>query len=185
MQNTNLKKMTYTALFTALVFILTYTIKIPMPGGYINLGEGGIYICAVLCGPFAGAFAGGVGSALADLAGGYPYWILPTLIIKFVEGFVVGKFAQKSVGYVNKKNLLGMLIAGVFMICAYFVSRFIVLGSDVNSVPAALFAAGMNVFQITAGIVCTSIVLKALEKSGVKLSFDNGAKSAKAAKAAK
>ena len=45
---------------------------------------------ALLFGRRAGATAGGLGSAMADLLGGYPHWAPFTLIIKGIEGYVVG-----------------------------------------------------------------------------------------------
>lgn len=168
-KNTKLRKMTYTAMFTAIVFLLTTLVQIPMPlgGGYINLGEAGIYICAVMCGPFSGAFAGGVGAALADISTGYAFWALPTLIIKCVEGLIVGKFAQNTSKYICAKTNLGMVIAGIVMIFAYFCARFIVVAG--NTVQASVFAAGMNVFQIAAGIIVANIVLAAFDKSKFKI----------------
>ena len=165
----NIRKMTYTAMFTAVVFLLTTLVQIPMPlgGGYINLGEAGIYICAAMCGPFSGAFAGGVGSALADISTGYAFWALPTFIIKCAEGFIVGKFAQNASKYICAKTNIGMLIAGIVMILAYFCSRFIVVAG--NTVQASVVAAGMNVFQIAAGIICANIVLAAFDKAKFRL----------------
>ena len=165
----NIRKMTYTAMFTAVVFLLTTLVQIPMPlgGGYINLGEAGIYICAAMCGPFSGAFAGGVGSALADISTGYAFWALPTFIIKCAEGFIVGKFAQNTSKYICAKTNIGMLIAGIVMILAYFGSRFIVVAG--NTVQASVVAAGMNVFQIAAGIICANIVLAAFDKAKFRL----------------
>jgi len=86
------KKMVYTALMTALVFVSTYAIQIRVPftGGYIHLGDSMVFLSGLLLGPFFGAFAAGVGSAFADLLGGYTMWIIPTLIIKSIMAFVVG-----------------------------------------------------------------------------------------------
>lgn len=163
--------MTYTAMFTAVVFLLTTLVQIPMPlgGGYINLGEGGIYICAAMCGPWSGAFAGGVGSALADISTGYAFWALPTFIIKCAEGFIVGKFAEKNAKYITIKSNIGMLVAGIVMIAAYFGSRFIVVSG--NTLEASLVAAGMNVFQIAAGIIVANLVLGAFDKTKFKLNI--------------
>jgi uncharacterized membrane protein len=48
-------------------------------------------MAAILLGPFAGAFVGGVGYALADLLLGYPHYIVAALTIKAAVGFIVGK----------------------------------------------------------------------------------------------
>lgn len=86
------KCLVYTALMTALVFVATFTIKVPVPftNGYIHPGDSMVFLAGLLLGPFYGAFAAGIGSALADLIAGYTFWMIPTLLIKGLMGFVVG-----------------------------------------------------------------------------------------------
>lgn len=90
--NSSLKKYILTGLMTALVFVLTFLIKIPVPytSGYIHLGDSMIYISVMILGPVFGAFASGVGSMLADIVGGYVQYALPTLIIKSLMAFIMG-----------------------------------------------------------------------------------------------
>jgi len=80
-----------TAIFTALVAAVTmaFVISIPATKGYFNIGEVMVYIVAMLMGPYIGAFAGGVGSAISDalLA---PVYAPGTLVIKGFEGLIVG-----------------------------------------------------------------------------------------------
>ena len=54
-----------------------------------------VYTTAILFGPFIGAVAGGVGSMLADVILGYHIYAPGTLIIKGVEGFIVGLLVQR------------------------------------------------------------------------------------------
>jgi len=77
--------------FAALVCIATmiFRIYIPATSGYFNIGETIIYITALLFGPFVGAFAGGLGSGIADMIG-YPVFAPGTLVIKGFEGAIVG-----------------------------------------------------------------------------------------------
>ncbi len=72
----------------ALIFVLTFAIKVPVPftRGYIHLGDSMIFIAAILFGWRVGALAGGLGSALADVVGGYAFWAIPTFIIKGIMG---------------------------------------------------------------------------------------------------
>lgn len=86
------RKYVLTGLMTALVFVLTFLIKIPVPftSGYIHLGDSMIYISVIVLGPVFGAFASGVGSMLADVIGGYVQYALPTLIIKSLMALVMG-----------------------------------------------------------------------------------------------
>ncbi|MBR5765838.1 MAG: ECF transporter S component, partial [Lachnospiraceae bacterium] len=74
------------AMFAALTFIATYIIKIPTPGtgGYIHPGDAFVILSGVILGPVYGAAAAGIGSALADILGGYFYYAPITLLIKGV-----------------------------------------------------------------------------------------------------
>lgn len=91
-------KMAVTALFTALVCVATMMISMYVPGtkGFFNVGESMVYLSALLFGPYIGAFAGGVGSMLADLFLGYPIYAPATLIIKACEGAVVGTLVKRN-----------------------------------------------------------------------------------------
>ena len=94
----NLVNLAITALFTALVCVATiiFSIYVPATYGFFNLGESMVFLSAILFGPFVGAFAGGVGSALADLLLGYPHYAGATLLIKACEGAVVGTLMRKK-----------------------------------------------------------------------------------------
>lgn len=88
----------YLATFTALVFAATSIIAVETPAtrGFFNLGETMVYTAALLGGPFIGAFTGGLGSALADLYLGYAHYAPGTLVIKGVEGLIVGLVAARA-----------------------------------------------------------------------------------------
>ena len=84
MQNTKIRYLSITAVFAALITLMTaYVFHIPVPiaGGYIHLGDSLIYLSAsLLPTPYAMA-AGAIGGGLADLLTA-PMWTLPTVIIK-------------------------------------------------------------------------------------------------------
>lgn len=86
------------AVFTALVCVVTiiFSIYVPATEGFFNIGESMVFLSALLFGPFVGAFAGGVGSMLADLFLGFPHYAPATLIIKACEGGVVGILQKKN-----------------------------------------------------------------------------------------
>ena len=93
----NIKMICLTGMFMALICIATLFFKVPIPLGYAHLGNGFIFLAgAFLANPYA-LIAAGVGSALADLLGGYAEWILPTLIIKCIMGAVIAGIAAKEV----------------------------------------------------------------------------------------
>jgi len=105
------------AVFAALVCIATiiFRIEVPATSGYFNIGETIIYITALLFGPLVGAFAGGVGSAIADMIG-YPVFAPGTLIIKGFEGAIVGFLNKKMFTKTSKFNwrifttVLGLIV---------------------------------------------------------------------------
>lgn len=89
------RRLTLAALSIALVTLATFVIRIPNPAtqGYINLGDGLLFTFALVFGWRIGGLAGGVGSALADVLGGYFIWAPWTLVIKGIEGILVGSIA--------------------------------------------------------------------------------------------
>jgi uncharacterized membrane protein len=101
-----------TAIFTAFVAAVTmaFVIYIPATRGYFDIGEIMVYIVAMLMGPFVGAFAGGVGSAISDaiLA---PQYAPGTFVIKGLEGLIVGYLTNMQLGGLTRRRWL--LMSGV------------------------------------------------------------------------
>lgn len=89
MKQMNAKQITLAALAMALVCVSTMMIQIPIPLGYMHLGNCCILLFGVFFSKTIGTLAGGVGSCMADLLSGYPQWILPTLIIKGIMGYAI------------------------------------------------------------------------------------------------
>jgi len=92
----NIEKLTKISIFTALVFVATMILRVPIAatGGYFNFGESVIYAAALLYGPLVGGLAGGIGAAIAD-AIGYPIFAPGTFIIKLFEGTITGYVGYK------------------------------------------------------------------------------------------
>lgn len=90
-------KTSITAIMAALTCVVTMSISIYIPSsnGFFNIGESIVYLSAILFGPYIGALSGGIGSMVADLFLGYPLYAPGTLVIKGIEGFVVGFIYQK------------------------------------------------------------------------------------------
>ena len=95
--NSNLKKIIMTALFAALACVATMSIRIPTPGtgGYIHPGDAIVILAGIILGPVYGMLAGGIGSALSDLIGGYFVYVPITLVIKGLVALVSGLIYQK------------------------------------------------------------------------------------------
>ncbi len=110
------------ALFTALVFVMTYVPKIPIPLGYAHLGNAAVFLGVILMDKHKGAIAGAVGSALADLIGGFAIWILPTLLIKYIMALIFGSLYSKNSqgGFTfTAKSIIGLVAACIWMVAAY------------------------------------------------------------------
>ncbi len=118
-------KLALSVIFTPLVFVATVVFysSVPETTGYFNIGEIMVYTTAILFGPFVGAFAGGVGSMLADLFLAAPQFALGTLIVKGCEGAIVGLLSRKKLGLSSKLQwkvftfvaglVVGLLLAGI------------------------------------------------------------------------
>ena len=85
MEKFTVKELTKTAAMAAIVFVLTYTFKIPFADGYTHLGDCAILIGVMVLGRKKGAIAGSIGAAMADLIGGYPHWIIPTPAVSYTH----------------------------------------------------------------------------------------------------
>lgn len=153
------------ALMTALVAVATFVVKIPTVAteGYLNLGDGLVLFCGVVFGPFAGLLAGGLGSALADLIGGYAHWMLPTFLIKGLEGALAGGlFFLFRNGKPNRflAAALASLPAALWMAAGYFFASWIMKGS----VAVAWTDVPGNLAQGGVGVVTEMLLLAALSR---------------------
>jgi uncharacterized membrane protein len=118
--------------FSAFICVLTMIISIPIPAtqGFINIGDAGVMICGLLFGPIIGGFSGGIGSALADIFLGYAIYAPGTLVIKGLEGFLVGFIANPKKFYekINYRDILAVIAGGSLMAIGYFLYEIILFG---------------------------------------------------------
>jgi uncharacterized membrane protein len=150
------------AVFAALVTVATLTFVIPIPAtsGYFNLGEVLIYAAALLFGPLAGLIAG-AGASIADILVA-PQFAVGTVIIKSIEGFLVGYLTKK----LNKKiqsltlcAVIAIIIGGSGMVLGYFLYETLILGYPVA---LALLEVPFNVVQMLVGLVIAIPVMHAV-----------------------
>lgn len=135
-------RLAVTAVFTSLVCVATMVIQVPIPvtRGYINIGDCMIFVSALLFGSVVGGFAGGVGSALADLFLGYPQWAPLTLIIKGTEGLIAGSL---TTGKNSLRDIVAIIIAGTEMVTGYFIAEWYLygFGGALGELPGNMFQA--------------------------------------------
>lgn len=136
-------------LFAAVVLGATL-LRVPMGRSYFHLGEAVIYATAVVFGRWYGGVAGAIGSAIADVLSGFAFWAPVTVIVKGIEGYVVG-----TIGHEAKplRAFLAMLVGAVILVAGYGIAAYFMLG--VGGVPTEVIG---DTIQGAAGIVLGSLV---------------------------
>ena len=134
------------AIMAALVTVSTYVVQIPVPAtsGYINIGDVMVFASAIVFGPLVGGMAGGLGSSLADMLGGYWTFVPITLVVKGLEGLISGLISN---GRSVTRDVLAVVAGGIVMISGYFLAETYLLGYG----SAAFLEVPGNIFQITVG----------------------------------
>ena len=159
------------ALMCGLIMLVTFMIRIPVPGtqGYIHPGDCMIFLAVLILGWKHGAIAAGVGSALADLMGGYAMYAPVTLLAKALMAAVVGLFIQWALNkHFTKTGLtimgaLGMSLGGMTMVAGYYFAECAMYGSFITP----LVGVPMNILQFLVGIGLALILVHSLSGSTV------------------
>jgi uncharacterized membrane protein len=122
-RGSDVRRLALGALFVAATVVAT-KIQVPVPAYriYFNLGEAVIYIAAIYGGPRMGAIAGALGAGLAEALGVYSFWTPITIVIKGVEGFVVGRLSQ------NGSSIKAVIAGAAVMIAGYAIAVWIIVG---------------------------------------------------------
>lgn len=167
-QESAIKHLCETALFTALVFLGIFIFKFPLPFGYVHLGDSMIFLAVLMLGGKRGAFAGGIGGALADLISGYAIWMFPTFLCKFFLALCMGYVIEKQLfGLVGKRAwVVGGLLGGLVQTIGYMIASYVLYG-----MPAVIVAIPSLAFQSIAGLVVAFILAAALQKTALQKYF--------------
>jgi uncharacterized membrane protein len=155
----NVREFALLALFIALVAVSTMIVRVPIPqtNGYLNLGDSMVLLAATFFSPVGGFIAGGIGSALADVLGGYPQWAPWTLVIKGIESLIMFGLAS-LLGIVRNKITWKLAacfcIATTWMVFGYFFAEFIMYDRM-----AALAEVPANILQAVGSVVLATLLL--------------------------
>lgn len=162
-----IKKLTLYAVLAALTSAVSLLVVIPIPGtnGIVTLCDAGIAITSLLFGPGAGFFVGAISGGFIDLLAGYPQWIVFSLLIHGVQGFVFGYFFKQN------KTLKGLgLVMGILvMVIGYALATDLLygFGAGVASLPS-------NLFQSAFGVIVAIPITATLKKvTGKRLKFNH------------
>lgn len=166
----NTKKIVFTGIFIALVFLTTWMVKFPISigWGYIHFGDLSVMLGGMLLGPVYGAIAGAFGSALADYAGGYAHYMIGTFLVKGLLAYGVG-IAYKNLKGENRempqvaRTIYHTIVAIIVVVGGYFLVD-LTLGQlaivDLEGGTAFAYAAfGLipNLIQVSFGVVASLV----------------------------
>ena len=148
-ENIKTRNLVITALFAALICVITAFLHIPtgLNGGYIHLGDILIYLSAVLLPTPYAMISAAIGAGLSDALSGGMLWVLPTIIIKPV---MVLFFTSKDNNIICKRNISAVFLAGIVGWFGYYLAGGIISGNFIA--PLATFF--MELIQpIASGII--------------------------------
>lgn len=174
MKKTDLKKITLTAIFAALIAVMTAFIKVPtgINEGYLHFGDSMIYLAGCLLGPYA-VVAAALGGALADILAGAAVWAIPTAIIKACNSV---PFIIATAMYVKRKGshkiihlstLLMTVVSGLITIFGYLLAEGLMY-----SFPSALTSVPFSIIQATGSAIIFILVGYTLDAVKIQKYFN-------------
>ena len=165
MKNNKIKYMCIAGVLTALVFVVTAYLHIPMYNGYIHFGDGIIYLAACLL-PLPYAVAVGAGGALlSDCLTGFAIWAPASVKIKALTTLL---FSSKKDTIINIRNSLVLLPAAILCAGGYYLYEALLYGNFV----APLASISSNIIQSIASSIVFVIAGIAMDKMNVKSKLD-------------
>ncbi len=143
------KELATISIMGALTTVVTmFFIPFAPTGGFFNLGDAMVVSTALIFGPIVGALAGGIGSALADILLLYGSFAPYTLVIKGLEGFLVGYIGNPKNNPSRIRLTIAWIIGGATIVAGYWFAEAFIMGLGIAAanaeiiinVPQALFA---------------------------------------------
>ncbi len=149
------------ALSSALVAVFTIAVRIPVPAtaGYISLCDAAVVFVSYAFGPFTGLIAGGLGSAFADLLGGYPQFAVISFAVHGLEALLAGLIVKK-----NSQNILTMIIGALVSIVVVCGGYLLLEVLFITTFSSALVEVPMNALQSGVGSVIGLLLYAAVVK---------------------
>ncbi|MCD7737039.1 MAG: ECF transporter S component [Lachnospiraceae bacterium] len=164
------RKLVLAALFAALTCVATMSIRIPIYGtqGYIHPGDALVILCGVFLDPVSALLAAGIGSALADLLGGYFIYVPITFAIKGLVAFCGSQLYHGHLGaslHPQAAVAFCGVIDIVFVALGYCLCEIFLYG-----LPAAVASVPSNIVQGVSGLVIAFILYPLLHGAFERIS---------------
>ena len=155
-------KITFTALFSALIFVLTAFVAIPYAGGagYFNFSDTLILFASAYFGPEVGIIAGIVGASLSDLYLGFANCIPFTILAKGLEGIVFSLLFYFLRKRMYLKNI-SFFIAPLFMVASY-IPYYLIYDDGAGAV--ALLSSCYDLIQASISAILSFLIFHVLIK---------------------
>lgn len=158
----NVKKMAFTGVFAAMIFVLTYVVKVPVASGYVHFGDALIYICACFLGAPWALIAGAIGEGLADIIGGYAIYAPATIVVKALIAVPFVLASKNSEKIFNLKSALMTIPAGIITVGGYFVADLIIDKSyAIIDIPG-------NIIQAVGSAIIFAVIALAFDATKIK-----------------
>lgn len=155
MKSIDTKTLVRTSIMTALVFITTYAVTIPLGFGYFNLGDAAVFLTGLVLGPKYAFLAAGIGSGLADYAKAYVFYIPSTFLLKGVMAFLASKAKDGPL----VRLVAVMAAGGLIMVAGYYVTEGVLYGTWI----APLYNLPWNILQFSIGMAAAILIRKQLK----------------------
>ena len=165
--NRSALKIALIAILTAITVVFTLIVRVPTPiKGYISLCDVIITFSAYLFGPYTAMIAGGLGTGLADIIGGYAQWAPFSFIIHGLQGLLIGLIAKKGAasGHSIDSSIVRMIIGGIVGMGVMAGGYYLVGGMFYGFEPA-LVEIPLNLMQSGVGVVLGIAVSKSVSKA--------------------
>ena len=168
-----IKNICFCAIFAALCTAATL-ISIPIPIGYINLGDLMVLTSGWCLGCVFGALAAGVGSMFADFLLGYAAYAPATFIIKALVALLAALLYSSSKKFFSSKikdiipRIASAMIAECVMVGGYFLFESFIMGYGI----AALSSVPLNAVQAVIGSVGASLLIGKIKMSKNRSDID-------------
>lgn len=168
--------MVFTALLTALTVLFTMVLKIPVgPDCYIHLGEPIVFLAVMALPRKYACFSGAVGTALADILGGYAFWAPWTFVVQLIVVLIFGFFIDRAKNSSGSRKILnipfaeflGYVVTVVIGTIVYFFAEYMLFGNIVEAATCIPF----RILLLTSGGIIAGCSLKALESGQLRETF--------------
>lgn len=162
-----LKKIILTALFAALTCVATLVVQIPTgTNGYVNLGDCMVLLSGFMLGAVYGPIGAALGSAFADVIGGYYIFVPGTFVVKGLTSLtaclILKLMTRRSERYRLPGAAVGAVAGEVVMVAGYLIYESILPGI---SFVAAMTSIPGNALQGAAGVLVSVVLYSILNKT--------------------